>query len=72
MGHFEDVVPVYGSFDIYVTTSKSEAASNSLLESMASGLPTVSTDIADNKLLLSEENRRFVYAHADLDGYAKG
>ncbi len=72
MGHFEDVAQVYGSFDVYVTTSKSEAASNSLLESMAAGLPAVSTDIADNKLLLSDDNRRFVYAHADLDGYANG
>lgn len=72
MGHFEDVAQVYGAFDVYVTTSKSEAASNSLLESMASGLPTVSTDIADNKLLLSDENRKFVFAHSDLDGYANG
>lgn len=72
MGHLEDVAPAYGSFDVYVTTSKSEAASNSLLEAMATGRAAVSADIADNKLLLSEVNRPFVFSHSDLEGYASG
>ncbi|TWT81161.1 putative glycosyltransferase EpsD [Planctomycetes bacterium CA13] len=72
MGHMEDVAPAYGAFDVYVTTSKSEAASNSLLEAMATGCPAVSADIADNKLLLSKVNRQFVFSHSDLSGYAAG
>ncbi|QDT06285.1 GDP-mannose-dependent alpha-mannosyltransferase [Rubripirellula lacrimiformis] len=56
--------------DVYVTTSKSEAASNSLLEAMATGLPVITTDIADNRLMLSPSNTEFVFSHQDVDGYA--
>lgn len=71
-GHIEEPENAYWASDIYVTTSRSEAASNSLLESMACGLPAVSTDIADNRRILSAKNRDFVYDFDDFDGYTNG
>ncbi|MGB7324028.1 MAG: glycosyltransferase [Rubripirellula sp.] len=71
-GYVDDPENAFRAIDVNVTTSKSEAASNSLLEAMASGLPVVSTDIADNKRMLSPENQPFVYSHDDLTGYASG
>lgn len=72
LGHFDNVSEAYGAIDVYATASRSEAASNSLLESMASGLPALSTNVADNKLLLAAENRRFVFDDCDEAGYIDG
>ncbi|WP_186776123.1 glycosyltransferase [Rubripirellula reticaptiva] len=69
-GYVADPENAFRAIDVNVTTSKSEAASNSLLEAMASGLPVVSTDIADNRRMLSPENRPFVFSHDDNTGYA--
>ena len=71
-GHFDDVTKAYSAIDVYATASRSEAASNSLLEAMASGLPALSTDIADNKVLLAPENRTFVFDDADETGFVDG
>ncbi|TWU54488.1 putative glycosyltransferase EpsD [Rubripirellula tenax] len=68
-GYIDNPECAFNAIDVNVTASMSEAASNSLLEAMASGLPVVSTDIADNKRMLSDENRPFVYAHDDHAGY---
>ena len=71
-GHFDDVSQAYAAMDVAATASRSEAASNSLLESMASGLPVLSTDIADNRLLLAPENRAFVFDDPDESGFVEG
>jgi L-malate glycosyltransferase len=71
-GYMDTPEEAFRAIDVNVTASRSEAASNSLLEAMASGLPVVSTDIADNKLLLSESNRPFVYSLDDLTNFAAG
>ncbi len=70
-GHTKDVAAAYAAVDVYATASRSEAASNSLLEAMATGLPAVVSDIADNKLLLSEPNRRFVHDPLDVEAYVR-
>tara|TARA_A100001391_G_C5055184_1_gene274523 strand:+ start:79 stop:1233 length:1155 start_codon:yes stop_codon:yes gene_type:complete len=69
-GYADDSRFAFQAVDVYVTTSKSEAASNSLLEAMATGLPVITTDIADNRLMLSSSNAEFVFSHEDVDGYA--
>lgn len=69
MGHFQDVSVCYPAIDVYVSASRSEQASNSLMEAMATGLPAVVTDIADNKILLADEQRPFILEMTDERGF---
>ncbi|QDV26817.1 glycosyltransferase [Aureliella helgolandensis] len=71
-GYVDEPEHAFRAIDVNVTTSRSEAASNSLLEAMATGLPVITTDIADNQRMLGIDNRAFVYAHEDLAGYTTG
>ena len=71
-GRVDDVRVAFESIDVCVSTSLSEAASNSLLEAMASGLPVVCCDIADNRVILSEANRPFVFRHEQFEDFING
>lgn len=53
VGRESDVWPYLAAADFGVLTSKSEGSSNSVLEYMAMGLPSVVSDIAANRELLS-------------------
>jgi glycosyltransferase involved in cell wall biosynthesis len=48
-GKVEDVRPYLAAMDIAVLSSHAEGFSNSLLEYMAAGLPTVATDVGGNR-----------------------
>ncbi|WP_328805779.1 glycosyltransferase family 4 protein [Sabulicella rubraurantiaca] len=50
----------YARFDIFAVSSDTEQMPLSVLEAMASGLPVVSTDVGDVRLMLPEENLPFV------------
>ena len=49
-----DVDELYRACDITVLTSRREGTPNVVLESMASGVPVIATDVADNAFLLDE------------------
>jgi glycosyltransferase involved in cell wall biosynthesis/peptidoglycan/xylan/chitin deacetylase (PgdA/CDA1 family) len=51
LGRQADVRPYLAASDVGVLTSKSEGSSNSVIEYMAAGLPTVLSDIAPNREL---------------------
>ena len=55
VGRHRDVVPYLNACDAAVLSSESEGFSNSLLEYMATGLPTVATDVGGNREALGEE-----------------
>lgn len=50
----DDVEELYRACDLTLLTSKREGTPNVVLESMASGVPVVATDVADNWLILGE------------------
>jgi glycosyltransferase involved in cell wall biosynthesis len=50
----DDVEQLYRACDVTVLTSRREGTPNVVLESMASGVPVIATDIADNALILDE------------------
>jgi glycosyltransferase involved in cell wall biosynthesis len=49
-----DVEQLYRACDVTVLTSRREGTPNVVLESMASGVPVIATDVADNALILDE------------------
>jgi glycosyltransferase involved in cell wall biosynthesis len=59
-GHQPDTAAFYAQFDIFALSSDTEQMPLSVIEAMASGLPVVSTDVGDVRLMLAEENARFV------------
>lgn len=52
---------------LFALSSDTEQTPLSLMEAMAAGLPAVSTDVGDVRMMLSEPNRPFVAAPADED-----
>jgi glycosyltransferase involved in cell wall biosynthesis len=61
---------VLRAMDVFVMSSSTEAAPNSLLEALASGLPVVATDVGDIRELLGAEAGESVVAAGDLSGYS--
>jgi glycosyltransferase involved in cell wall biosynthesis len=59
-GYHQDTVAFYAEFDIFALSSDTEQMPLSVIEAMASGLPVVSTDVGDVRLMVSEANAPFV------------
>jgi glycosyltransferase involved in cell wall biosynthesis len=57
--------------DIYVMPSILEGLSNSLLEAMASSLPTVCTQVSGVEELIAEPGAGIVLPQGDVDGFAR-
>jgi len=56
-GYLENLFPVMERCDCTLMTSRSEGFQMSLLESLALGVPFVSTDVGASKMLVTEENK---------------
>jgi glycosyltransferase involved in cell wall biosynthesis len=52
VGTFDDTAPLYREFDIFVLCSRAEGTSMSILESMASGVSVIATNVGGNPALL--------------------
>lgn len=59
-GHHQDTSALYAQFDIFALSSDTEQMPLSVIEAMASGLPVVSTDVGDVRLMVTEENVPYV------------
>src|SRR5207244_7427472 len=57
LGARADVDHLYRAFDLFVLNSFAEGMSNTLLEAMASGLPTVCTAVGGNTELGNDSER---------------
>jgi glycosyltransferase involved in cell wall biosynthesis len=54
LGERDDIPDIMSSFDIYCSSSSSEGFPNSIGESMACGVPCVSTDAGDSAFLINK------------------
>jgi glycosyltransferase involved in cell wall biosynthesis len=66
LGTRDDMPDVYNLFDVAVLTSRREGTPNVLLEAMASGLPTVVTNVADNAVHVRDGVTGFIVAVDDV------
>jgi len=66
-GNQNQVEEYYRACDLTVLPSNHEGMPNVVLESLASGVPVVATDVSDNKLLLPDGEVGFLVPKQDLD-----
>jgi glycosyltransferase involved in cell wall biosynthesis len=59
-GYHEDTAAFYSQFDVFALSSDTEQMPLSVIEAMASGLPVVSTDVGDVRLMVAEENHNHI------------
>ena len=64
-GHQDDLAPYYRAMDVFTISSDSEQQPISLLEAMAVGLPTASTDVGDVGACIGPQGSEYV---VDLEG----
>jgi glycosyltransferase involved in cell wall biosynthesis len=64
-GHHQDIAAFYAEFDIFALSSDTEQMPLSVIEAMASGLPVVSTDVGDVRLMVTEDNLPYVSSLED-------
>ena len=71
LGHVQDTNEFLKQLDIFCLSSITEQMPMAVLEAMATGLPVVSTDVGDVKLMVSEKNRPFIVPSNDDTLYAQ-
>ena len=59
-GHHQDTAAFYAQFDTFALSSDTEQMPLSVIEAMAAGLPVVSTDVGDVRLMVAPENAPLV------------
>ena len=70
LGHCNDVDRVLAAFDVFVLPSFSEGMSNTLLEAMAAGLPTVASAVGGNGEIVRDGVDGRLFASDDEAGLA--
>ena len=68
-GHRGDVAHVLRGLDIFAMTSDTEQMPNSLLQAMGTERPVIATDVGDVKRMVSPENRPYIVAKTDEQGF---
>jgi len=70
-GWRDDVPDLLSAMDIYVCSSRSEGMSNSVLESMASGLAVVATSVGDNEAIIADGREGRLVSPNDVAALAR-
>jgi glycosyltransferase involved in cell wall biosynthesis len=67
----ENPMPFYAAFDIFLMSSVTEGLSNSVLEAMAMGIPTVVTRVGGNEELVIDGQTGHLLPEGDAAGLAR-
>jgi glycosyltransferase involved in cell wall biosynthesis len=70
LGNRSDVARLYSACDVTVLPSAEEGTSNALLESMACGVPVVTTDVSDNTQIIPDGQVGYVVPLGDAGALA--
>ncbi|MBW8885571.1 MAG: glycosyltransferase family 4 protein, partial [Planctomycetia bacterium] len=65
-----DLDTIYGATDIFVLTSRNEGTPVALIEAMAAGVPTVSTDVGGVRDVIASEAMGVLVPFGDADALA--
>jgi len=66
--NYEDIVPYYHCLDLYLVTSRDEGGPEAVLESMATGVPVVSTRVGMAADLVHSGDNGYLVEVEDVDG----
>lgn len=69
-GFLADVENAYPRLDVFVLSSETEQTPNSVLQAMAAGLPVVSTDVGDVRLMIAPDSLPYLTPVGDVAGLA--
>jgi len=67
LGSRHDVVDILPAFDVFLITSRTEGLPRALLESLASGVPVVSTDVGGIHELVGNGKNGFLAEEGDIE-----
>ncbi|VTS00253.1 Glycosyl transferase, group 1 family protein OS=Rhodopirellula sp. SWK7 GN=RRSWK_02661 PE=4 SV=1: Glyco_trans_4_4: Glycos_transf_1 [Gemmata massiliana] len=70
LGIRTDIPELMRAADVFALTSLSEAASLTLLEAMASGLPAIVTEVGGNPEIVRHEHEGLLFPRGDVNGCA--
>jgi glycosyltransferase involved in cell wall biosynthesis len=71
-GFRSDIRNIFHGSDLYVSSSKSEALSMSIIEALACGLPVVATNVGGTSEVVNEENQcGCLVEYGDVEGFAR-
>jgi len=66
--HYEEIPPLYHALDICLVTSRQEGGPKAVLESMASGVPLVTTRVGQAMDLVKDGGNGFIAEVEDVEG----
>jgi len=70
LGSRDDVVDILPAFDVFLITSRTEGLPRALLESLAAGVPVVSTNVGGIHELIDDGRNGFLSDEGDVDSLA--
>ncbi len=70
LGSRKDVASILPAFDVFLITSRTEGLPRALLESLAAGIPVVSTDVGGIHELIGDGRNGFLSDEGDIDSLA--
>jgi glycosyltransferase involved in cell wall biosynthesis len=68
--HYPDVAQLYQALDLYLVTSRQEGGPKAVLESMASGVPLVTTRVGQAMDLVRHGQNAWMVEPGDVEGLA--
>lgn len=66
-----EMLTFYSTLSIYVLATKSENLSTALLQSMACEIPTITSDIENNRLIISPNETGWLYKESDAEDLSR-
>lgn len=66
LGHRDDITSLLAAMDIFVLPSTHEGMSNTLLEAMASGVPSIASDVGGNPEIISHGQDGYLFSSGNV------